>query len=536
MTEAEGEPRFSTAGAPAGRDRAASSYDEVPYSSKAIEDTHPDRLSTMAALFGRSAPEISRCRVLELGCGRGVNLMSMATTLPEARFLGVDASARQIEDGRRRVEAAGLGNVDLRRADLLELRPEVGEFDYVVCHGVYSWVPRKVADRILELIRRHLSKDGVAYVSYNTYPGWFTNQMLREMMLFHVRALTDPRERTEEARRLIHLLARHAKEEEGTYREVFEMLAGYLDTVDDSYFFHEYLEENNEPVFFAEFARRAREAGLEYLAPARFEAWEQSLPPEVARPLQSLSDRVVRQQYLDYLSNRRFCRSLLCRPGPAIFDEPSVDVVRGLFASARGRPESPEPDVLSTGPESFRVESGARLTTNRPLVKTALVELARLAPRFLPFEELRDRVLSAGVPDTPEQADRDLPGLLLSVGRSGFVSLSKTPPVFAAEVPERPRASALARLQAEDDEPVSSLTHQSIRAGSLDRFLLRQLDGTRDQRDLQKVLLEALVSGSYSVTLGEGPPLTDPEALRSFAAESVPDSLRNLAASCLLMS
>src|SRR4029450_6768803 len=108
------------------------------------------------------------------------------------------------------------------------------------------------ADRIFALIRRHLSKDGVAYVSYNTYPGWFTNQMPREMILFPVRALTDPRERTEEARRLIHLLARHAKEEEGTYREVFQMLAAYLDSVDDSYFFHEYLDENNEPVLFAE--------------------------------------------------------------------------------------------------------------------------------------------------------------------------------------------------------------------------------------------------------------------------------------------
>jgi methyltransferase-like protein len=129
-----------------------------------------------------------------------------------------------------------------------------------------------------------------------------------------------------------------------------------------------------------------------------------------------------------------------------------------------------------------------------------------------------------------------LPGLLLSVGRSGFLTFSRTPPRFAVEVPERPRASPLARLQAADDEPVSSLTHQTIRAGSLDRFLLRQLDGTRDQADLQRILVEALASGNYSVTVGEGVPLTDPEALRSFAAESVPDSLRNLAASCLLMT
>jgi methyltransferase-like protein/2-polyprenyl-3-methyl-5-hydroxy-6-metoxy-1,4-benzoquinol methylase len=535
LTESEAQPRFSS-DARSGHDRAASSYDEVPYSSKAIEDTHPDRLSTMSALFGHAAPEISRCRVLELGCGRGVNLMSMATTLPQAQFLGVDASARQIEDGRRRVEAAGLTNVDLRPADLLEIGPEIGEFDYIVCHGVYSWVARNVADRILELVRRHLAADGVAYVSYNTYPGWFTNRMLREMMLFHTRALADPRERTEEARRLIHLLARHAKEEEGTYREVFQMLAAYLDTVDDSYFFHEYLEENNEPVFFAEFARRVREAGLEYLAPARFEAWEQNLPPEVARPLKELSDRVVRQQYLDYLSNRRFGRTLLCHPAVAIRDEPSADAVRDLFLRARGRPESPEPDVLSTAPEAFGIESGARLTTNRPLVKAALVELTRLAPRFLGYRELRDRVLSRGVPDSPDQAERDLPGLLLSVGRSGFLTFSKTPPPFAVEVPERPRASALARLQAAGDEPVSSLTHQTIRAGSLDRFLLRQLDGTRDQADLQRILVEALASGNYSVTVGESAPLTDPEALRSFAADSVPDSLRNLAASCLLMT
>lgn len=86
----------------------ATSYDRVPYKSHPFRQSHPDRLAVIATLHGMSPPAIERARVLELGCASGGNLLPMADQFPEATFLGIDLSARQIQDGQRLIERAGL--------------------------------------------------------------------------------------------------------------------------------------------------------------------------------------------------------------------------------------------------------------------------------------------------------------------------------------------------------------------------------------------------------------------------------------------
>src|SRR5262245_31623646 len=173
-------------------DRTATSYDEVPYESLPFAQTHPDRLDTVATLFGMRPAGADRCRVLELGCAAGGNLIPMALSLPQSRFLGIDQSARQIADGQKIVEALGLTNVELKQLSITDVDAGFGAFDYIVCHGVYSWVPATVQDKILEVCATNLAPQGVAYVSYNTYPGWHMRGMLRNIMCYHARRFDDP--------------------------------------------------------------------------------------------------------------------------------------------------------------------------------------------------------------------------------------------------------------------------------------------------------------------------------------------------------
>jgi len=91
----------------------ANPYDVTPYIDLSYKATHPDRLATMARLLGRSPAPLERCRVLEIGCAAGGNLLPMAYSLPHADFVGIDYSARQIEDGRARVAELGFYNVQL---------------------------------------------------------------------------------------------------------------------------------------------------------------------------------------------------------------------------------------------------------------------------------------------------------------------------------------------------------------------------------------------------------------------------------------
>ncbi len=320
-------------------------YDAVPYRSRAITDSHPDGMAAMAALFGHDARDPESCRVLELGCARGDNIMAMAASLPGASFVGVDGAASQIADGEARRAKAGLDNVRLIAADFSALPDGLEEFDYVICHGVYSWLPAEVADLVLQLCRRHLAPAGLAYVSYNTYPGWSSKVVLRDMIFFHVRGVEDPVERIAEARNFVRMMALFAKEEKGTYRRLFAELDSALSTSPDHYVFHEYLEDHNRPVFFQEFAGSAGRHGLRYVGPSGFTAWDANLAPEVESALAAMDDRIVREQYLDFLCNRTFRRSLLARREAPGLRAPRSDAVRSLFVAAHAMPVSLEPDV-----------------------------------------------------------------------------------------------------------------------------------------------------------------------------------------------
>src|SRR5829696_386080 len=180
---------------------ASTAYDEVRYSNYPYAQTHPDRLATVAALHGLPTPEPASARVLEIGCGAGGNLLAMAATTPGITALGVDLAAGPIADGRATIEAIGIDNVELRQGDVSDLRDGgLGEFDYVIAHGVYAWVPEPVRDDLLAAVHAHLAADGVAYVSYNANPGGYMRRALRDAGLWFAGDAAPGLERAERAR------------------------------------------------------------------------------------------------------------------------------------------------------------------------------------------------------------------------------------------------------------------------------------------------------------------------------------------------
>src|SRR5580693_4601208 len=117
------------------------SYDSVIYPSYTHPQTHPDRLAVIGSLFGLEPAPVNRCRVLELGCGNGTNLVPMAWGLPQSEFVGIDLAALPVERGQRMIRDLALKNVRLVQGDLLQVDAGWGKFDYIIAHGLYSWVP-----------------------------------------------------------------------------------------------------------------------------------------------------------------------------------------------------------------------------------------------------------------------------------------------------------------------------------------------------------------------------------------------------------
>src|SRR4051794_31518264 len=167
---------------------AANVYDDVPYSNYPYAQTHPDRLSTVAILHGLEPPDPFHARVLEIGCGAGGNLMAMAAATPGIQAVGVDLAAGPIAEGNAAMAEIGLANLELRQADVRELTSgSLGTFDYIVAHGLYSWIPADARDALLSAIKAALRPDGIGYVSYNAHPGGYFRRMLRDVGLWHAR-------------------------------------------------------------------------------------------------------------------------------------------------------------------------------------------------------------------------------------------------------------------------------------------------------------------------------------------------------------
>jgi trans-aconitate methyltransferase len=123
------------------------SYEAVAYEAKPNPVSHPDHLAAIATMFGLEAPEIDHARILELGCSDGSNLLPVAATLPNSRCVGCDLAPTPIRVAREATAALGLGNVEWFASDLRELSTSLGAFDYIIAHGVYSWVPAPCAMR-----------------------------------------------------------------------------------------------------------------------------------------------------------------------------------------------------------------------------------------------------------------------------------------------------------------------------------------------------------------------------------------------------
>ena len=131
-------------------DDVRAAYDEAPYESYAHPQSAPGQLAAIAWAFGLDPPDVARSRVLEIGCAAAGNLIPFAAMHPLARTVGVDLSRVHIDQGRRRVRALGLDNIELMHGDIAHLDlAAMGQFDFIICHGVYSRVPDEVQAAIL---------------------------------------------------------------------------------------------------------------------------------------------------------------------------------------------------------------------------------------------------------------------------------------------------------------------------------------------------------------------------------------------------
>lgn len=455
------------------------SYDDVPYDGGIISASHPQAAAVLGRLFGMEPAPVESARVLEIGCGIGSNLLPMAYALPGARFLGIDLSRRHIEIAGERRDRLGVTNVRFEHEDARQLGDRQEEFDYIICHGVFSWVPEDVRAAILANCRRLLAPQGIAYISYNTLPGWHFRGSVREMMRFHARYFPETGARVEQARALLDFLTssteRFAETSPGmdAYHRVLSMEEQVVRERPDYYVFHEHLEAENHPFYLHEFAEQAQSRGLQYLGDASFSSMlPLNLPDDIAATLNEISrHQLALEQYRDFLLNRMFRQSLLCRDDVSLTRHIDNTVIAGL--AFRG--------LLSRGEDGWSVPraGGMRRPVTDRDITAVLDTLAGAAPACLGFDALQAAV-NGGPAGTALDRDR-LAAILLTLFAHDAIEMRTWVPEVARTVPERPAVFAPARLQ---EGSVYGPYHWAYVLLPVARPLVPLLDGTRTKSDL----------------------------------------------------
>jgi len=399
------------------------------YGDFTFEETHPGNLAAIASLVGLNPPTVESSRVLEIGCGTGFNLLAMSQSLPGAQCTGLDYDPLHINRANEVSTAIGARNADFRCASIADFHAQPDSFDYIIAHGIYSWVPAAIRDCILDVIRQSLAPNGIAYISYNVFPGWHLRGPIGDAL----RQFPNPRQ-------ALDTLTANLISPDSLYARNFQAEWAETSKQPDYYILHEYLVPNSAPTYFHEFAAHTATHNLQFAAEANFFSNSFAQPDDVQSRLEAAGPGLLpREQYLDWLVGRFFRQSLLCHSSLAI--------------------ETPHPESL--------------------LALNVVPDPGKCA-------DVADDMFRAVLEQSPAPASQfDLLGMpqefvaavLWSGWREGLWSLRAGPPPPPAAISAKPVACPLARYQAAAGPTVTNRYHRRVQLTPEERELLQTLDG-----------------------------------------------------------
>ena len=417
----------------------------------------------------------------------------MAEYLPNASFLGIDLSINQIAEGNKLLKTLALPNIELRCQDILDFNEET-KFDFIIVHGIYSWVPAPVQEKILAISKKNLSPDGVAYISYNVLPGWHMRGMIRDMMLYHSSKFPDNASKISQAKGLLEFLSKSVQGDKNPYGIFLQSELELLKKQNDGYFFHEFLEENNFPVYFHEFSAAVNRNGLKYLGDSDVRTMStRDLTPEAQQLLTKTPSMIETEQYMDFLRNRMFRTSLIVHDNKnPIYNLNSAAIVNFNVTSTL-TPAEQNMDLHSANPANFMAHDGTTIGTTEPLIKAALLCLFESSPNSMTAGEIIEGACKK-LGSKPPVASEEIAKVTAQIGQTlitaytslpvGSLELTTRPINKSCLVSSKPRAFKLTQIQAATMGMITNARHQMIQLGDFEKVLLPMLDGKTDVSEI----------------------------------------------------
>lgn len=517
------------------------SYDKFPYRSYPFPKSSPPHLRTIGKFFGMNPPEIKNARVLEIGCASGGNIIPLAVQYPDAHFLGIELSDVQATAGNAFIEKLGLSNISIMNCSITEVDDSIGKYDYIIAHGVYSWVTDEVREKILLFCKKNLSPLGVAYISYNTLPGWNTLSSIRDMALYHAKNFDTIQEQINQAKMLLNFISESIKDSESSYAKLMMESVNMLKNKPDYYIAHDFLEINNKAFYLSDFVDQVKSKGLQYLSDADISnMYLPNYSDAIAEKIGEIDDLVRMEQYLDFTINRTFRCSLICHEDVAINREIGKGRMSGFYLKqfveskkAEKEDDLSKSDIESTfylGPN----EANAVTTTDNTL--KALLYSFQEKNSFISFDSLLEAVASKLVRQSSDEQNLMIEMTLLDLYMRGTLKLSADPITLSTSSLDKPEAWSYAVNQCtySGESIVTNLYHQTVSLSLFETYMIRYIDGTRSKDEVIDKLLEHVKNGDLEANYG-GKKLTSDEKIRNILSLAYLDGIDKFSDNGLLV-
>jgi SAM-dependent methyltransferase len=512
-------------------------FDALPSMSSSLSQTAPGHLRTIAHLFGVDAPALANARVLEIGCASGSNMLPFAQAYPDAEIVGVDLCNAEVAAGNQTIDAIGLGNIRLFPKDIADIDAGMGQFDYVICHGLYSWVPEDVRQALLRVASERLKPQGVAYISYNVYPGWKAREIVRDAMLLRCGSLASVHDQIVDGRGMLDFLRTLAREG-SVLKKVMDENIEVIRHGQDQYLTHEYLELGNRPCYFRDFMAASKAHNLSYLADAvPATMFASNYGHRAAEPLlrESGGNLEVLEQMLDFLNNRTFRQSLLVsgpRPGTV---RQTLDPLRTARLHVAGK-YTPQHELT----DQWCSWRGSRALAPNAISRDVILALNEAWPSTVPVASLIDQAAFAHSTSRRE-AERAVLAFIDTLIVGNAIRYRLDPLTLGTAPDSKPLiSSALRQLAAVgrmDSNPPTlfNLWHDPlVNLSMVERELLPILDGSRDLNALTVAIFERALRGDIQF-IQDGERIDSPGGIASLAAEQTRLALAQLGERSVLL-
>ncbi|MEY4930708.1 MAG: hypothetical protein RI909_1432 [Bacteroidota bacterium] len=474
------------------------SYDQFPYKSYAFAASHPAHLRALAKLVGLDSPPLATARVLELGCASGGNIIPFAAQYPTSNVVGIDLSEVEINAGRDFIQRSGLTNIELKACSITDVDASWGKFDYIIAHGVFSWVPDAVRDAMLRISAENLVAQGVAYISYNTLPGWNTLRTIRDMALYHSVNFDTNKEKVNQSKLLLNFISDAVQSSDNSYARLLMESVELLKDKEDYYIAHDFLELNNKPFYFSEFMQAAQHHGLQYLSDASIATmFLGNYPASISEQLAPIKDIVRTEQYLDFITNRTFRATLLCHEGVSINRNLNSDVAEQFLLRTQIIPIMPWDDMDIYNEDEkcdfyFERTSDKTLSTQSPILKAVFYALSRHYNQYVVFDDIANEALALLENEDKEAIVAEMNSNLLKLILSGHVKIRLDKPAANFTVGVYPKAWEYAKAQSSelDQDNVTNLFMEGMGLNPFEKYMIRYLDGKSTKEEiLDKIMI-----------------------------------------------